>query len=776
MRPAAPPVPPEQSGLPEPSPQTRGLETSRLHSLHAMLLALVTVALVPVLGLSIWSHVTERGHEQRIAVERTAQAAGMIAEDLARETRNTRLFLELMAANPQVQTCNSRGRASDCAGVLASFAHLAPEYLNLHLVRPGGTILASARPVAPGASLQDDQAVMDALQGHIFSVGVGRGEGQETAVTYAAPVRNAQGGTVLVLAAQMALTQASKTILNAGLPQGTTVVLAGAGGRLLFRFPDVPDLAAVSLPEEHARLIREKVAEASGWTTGLDGVERYYVMRRLEICNGEVCYVRVGIPKSAVYAESSAKFVRHLSGLLIITVLVLLLTRMWGGYYILRPVGRLMAAVRALGAGDFGARTGLGRKDPGGAGELGELASTFDVMAEGMERHQAEQEAARKALHESEERLRAVFNASADGLLLLVPDGRVLSMNESAARRRNETPVALEGKNILDLIPEYVRNGRRVRYEEVVRTGAPMRFEEEREGRTYAIRLYPIYGDDGTVCQIASFSRDITERKLSERALEAAKEAAEAASQAKDDFMTNMSHELRTPLNGLAGMLKLLAQGGLSPDQAEYLAYAQQTTRQLTDLINDVLDYAALGSGQMALEHKLFRLSEVLAPLEAELRPVAEGKGLALVIQAQPGVLSQPLLGDPLRLGQALRHLLENALKFTHQGGVTLVAAIVSRDEGNCTLRLQLADTGIGIDPEQLKRVYKPFVQVEAPLTKRYSGTGLGLTIVRELVVKMGGRVEAESQTGKGSTFTLCLSFQTPSPRTAPEGGAGLSA
>jgi PAS domain S-box-containing protein len=720
------------------------------NSLHGMLVGLVALTLTPVLALSLVNHLRDRALEREAAVSEAARAATLVVHSLAQETNDARIFLELLSANRQVRTCASPA----CQTILARFSRVAAHYSNLLLVRADGMILACARPVPRNTDMAGDPAVAGALNGQSFAVGVSA-QLSGAMVSYAMPIEDAGGSILLVLVAQLPVRDVARIFEDADLPQGTTLVLAGQGGRILYRLPEAPRTAGAQLSQEHTGVIRAGQEDASGWGVGIDGVKRYYILKRLDICRGEVCYVRVGIPEVAVYASSAAKLTRHLAVLAGIVLLVLILSRLWARRNILGPSARLMKAVRALHAGDFSARTGL----DGTAGELGELGGLIDHMAAALMRHKEEQEALLRALFESEERLRAVFNASSDGMLLLVPDGRVLAMNESAALRRGKTPEELAGANILDLIPVYVRNGRRARFEEVVRTGAALRFEEEREGRTYAIRLHPVHNQAGQIVQIASFSRDITERKLAERALTSAKEAAEAASQAKSAFLANMSHELRTPLNGLLGMLQLLHEDNAPEQRREYLDWATRSAQHITRLVSDILDYAALGSGETRIAHCPFRLLEVLAPLELEFAAQAEGKGLRFDTEVASGLREQPLLGDPRHLAQVLRQVLDNAVKFTRRGGVRFSAQVTCRDEDTCTLCFRVADTGIGIASEVLPHVFKPFVQGEAPLTKSYAGTGLGLAIARELAARMGGGLELESTPGSGCTFTLSLSF-----------------
>ena len=276
--------------------------------------------------------------------------------------------------------------------------------------------------------------------------------------------------------------------------------------------------------------------------------------------------------------------------------------------------------------------------------------------------------------------------------------------------------------------------------------------------------------EEGQPLRLVGALQNITTRKAQERALIQAKEEAESATRAKSAFLATMSHEIRTPLNGVLGMAQAMATGSLDTEQRHRLDVIRQSGESLLAILNDVLDLSKIEAGKLALERAEFDLEEAVQGALSAFAATAQAKGLALTLNIQPAARGI-YLGDSVRVRQILYNLISNGLKFTGKGGVAVTLSRRGR-----RLRLQVADTGIGVAPDKLAGLFQKFEQADASTTRRYGGTGLGLSICRDLAELMGGEIRAESAPGEGATFTVDLPLEriADAPERRPR-GAGES-
>lgn len=375
------------------------------------------------------------------------------------------------------------------------------------------------------------------------------------------------------------------------------------------------------------------------------------------------------------------------------------------------------------------------------------------------------EEARKKAegnLKIAEERSRLLLDSAGEGIFGVDTNGRVTFINPAGSKMLGYEPAELLGSNVHSIIHHSYRDGSHYPAEDCPMGGAfrharSCSIEDEvlwhKKGHYIEVHYtsVPLKKDDEIIGAVVTY-RNVTEFNRLTEELKFAKDQAEDATKAKSDFLANMSHEIRTPMNAIIGMSHLALKTDLNPKQYDYLKKIDLSAKSLLGIINDILDFSKIEAGKLGIENIDFALEEVLDNLSNLVTVKAEEKGLELLFNVHSEV-PRYLMGDPLRLGQILINLCGNAVKFTDKGEIVVSIDVLEHTDDQVMMKFSVKDTGIGMTEEQIGRLFQAFNQADTSTTRKFGGTGLGLTISKKLCELMGGEVGVDSDYGKGSTF-----------------------
>ncbi len=389
-----------------------------------------------------------------------------------------------------------------------------------------------------------------------------------------------------------------------------------------------------------------------------------------------------------------------------------------------------------------------------------------------------------EALAYERDLLRALLDNIPDRIYFKDVESRFIRCSNSMALRLGlDDPKKVVGKTDFDFHPEEKAQEFYEDEQRIILTGKPLinKLEEQTDLDAKpiwaSVTKVPIYNQNGHVTGLIGISRDVTQLKQAEEAMEQARDAALESARVKSQFLANMSHEIRTPMNAITGMTGLLLDTKLNQEQREFVSTIRDSTLTLLEVVNEILDFSKIEAGKLTLEIIDFELRDAVESTVEMLAENAQKKGLELNCWMDQDVPNR-LRGDPGRFRQVVANLLSNAIKFTERGEVLVRVSKGMETSRTVAVKIEVSDTGVGIPPKAVPRIFQSFTQADGSTTRKYGGTGLGLTISKQLVELMAGEIGFESTVNKGSLFWIKLPFEKQPPANEPSppfDGAGLA-
>jgi PAS domain S-box-containing protein len=380
---------------------------------------------------------------------------------------------------------------------------------------------------------------------------------------------------------------------------------------------------------------------------------------------------------------------------------------------------------------------------------------------------------AEKLLVNRETKFKGIIDNFRLGLLEVEPSGVIIDANESFCEMSGFSIEELFGQDGGEvLLDEFEKERMKERHASRIEGEADVYelrvLNKEKETRYWLVSAAPLLGDDGNIHGSIGIHWDITEMKQLEFELKGARHKAEESSKAKAMFLANMSHEIRTPLNGIVGMAEQLAQSQLDADQRYFIDIMRSASSTLLSIINDVLDISKIESGKFSIETTPFNLNETVRKTLSIFGEKAKQTNISLDIELMEdrGIMH---LGDPHRLSQVLFNIVGNAMKFTQAGYVRVTSQLTRGENDLCHVSFSIEDTGVGMDMAYLTKVFEAFSQEDASITRKFGGSGLGLSIARSIVEIMGGTIQIESEKGKGTRVNIRIPMRISNEKTKQE-------
>ncbi len=740
-------------------------------SLRVKLIFLVLLSVIPALGLTLYSGLEQRRHARLDALDNALELAKEASDDQERLIDGTHQLLIALAQMDQVLQCQSSGYSPFLASLLKEYSF----YTNLGTTGTDGQVICSALPMKQPTNFADREWFPRILHTRKFTVSeylIGRITGKPS-IVLSYPILAGTEHLKALVFVSIDLAWLNQIVAKAKLPSGSVFTVFDRKGTILARYPDPEKWVGRSMSDTPlVKTILTRQEEGTDEITGIDGVLRLYAFTLLSKRKEVGAYVSVGIPSTVAFAEANRILIRNIVFLGLASIMVLIAAWWFGGLFVMHPMNRLLNTTKRLADGDLTVRTGSSYP----RGEIGQLARSFDQMAESLERREAERKRAEDMLGASEERYKTLFEGAAEGILVADIESKQFKyVNPATCRILGYTAEELTRLSLADIHPkealDYVvaEFEAQARGEKTLSPEIPCLRKDGSVIYTSVITAPAVI--DGRKCNIGFFT-DITERKRAEEEREALQDQLRQSQkmEAIGRLAGGIAHDFNNLLTVIKGYSQLslmeLKEGDpLRPNIEEI----QKAAERAAGLTRQLLAF----SRRQILEMTVLNLNTILRDLDKMLhRIIGEDIELVTLLADDLGTVK----ADAGQIEQVVMNLAVNARDAMQKGGkLTIETGNVELDSAYAGkhvavkpgpyVMLSVSDTGVGMTPEVRNRVFEPFFTTK----EKGKGTGLGLSTVYGIVKQSGGNIWVYSEFGKGTAFKIYLPRVDEPPEEAGE-------